>query len=134
MVCAPVYEPAAGVAVGAIYTFATVTRCTVEVPRFPAASRAMTRTVCDPFGTENVSNVVVYGGAATARRFSLSMRKMMRETPMLSEAVAKRVTVPVTLREGGAREATGRSVSAGTEIATSFVHVPDPRAFETVIV
>src|SRR5215831_9829426 len=75
----------------------TTTATAEDVVRFPAASRAVAVSMWEPLDVALAVHVVEYGEAVTsAPRFAPSSRNWTPATPMLSEALAETVIVPVT--------------------------------------
>jgi hypothetical protein len=78
--------------------FATVTVTPADVLTFPAASRATAVRTCEPSAIVAELQVVAYGGVVISTpRFAPSILSWTPATPMLSLALADRVTVPVTV-------------------------------------
>src|SRR5437762_982775 len=93
----------------------SVTVTAREVVRFPAASRAMAVSVCEPFDAVVVFHEFEYGEAvSSAPRLAPSSCNWTPATPTLSDALADTVVVPETVEPpvGLVIETVGGVVSA----------------------
>ena len=108
------------VTVGAVVSaaaFTTVTLTLLLVCRFPAASRAMAASTCEPFGTVTLFQGTSYGATVSSapRLMTPSSVNCTPATPMSSEALAVTVTTPVTVAplDGVVSVTVGAVVSGG---------------------
>ena len=104
--------------------FDTVTVTGEEVVRFPAVSRAVAVSVCDPLLAPVVFHDTVYGAAVSAVPSATpSTRNCTPATPTLSDAVAFTAVVPETVAPfpGDVRLTVGGVVSAGSAFDTVTV-------------
>src|SRR5690349_16402278 len=86
------------------------------VVTFPAASRAVALSLCEPFDTLTVFHVTEYGDDMISMpRLAPSTFNWTPTTPTLSDAEAERVTVPetVALAAGVVQVTIGAVVSEG---------------------
>jgi hypothetical protein len=96
--------------------FLTIT-VTVDVVELPAASRAMARSVCEPFDAPVVDHVVEYGDLVSGDpKLAPSTVNCTLVTPTLSLAVARTVMPPLTVAplSGDEMVTVGAVVSAET--------------------
>src|SRR4029077_19460636 len=112
--------------VGGVVSLNTVTVTAAAVVVLPAASRATAVNVCEPLLTLVVFHATAYGAVVCSRpKFALSRRNWTPATPTLSEALAVRLIVPLTVAPfaGAAMLTVGGVVSFETVTVTAAVVV-----------
>ena len=110
-----VTETVGGVVSGT-FVFETVMVTTAEIVEFPAASLALAVMEWEPLDTDALFHALWYGAVFCSEPVATpSIRNCTPATPTLSEAVAARFTVPVSVlpAAGAVRETVGGTLSWG---------------------
>src|SRR5205807_2249614 len=120
--------PADGAVMAAVGgVLSTVTLTAAEESVVPAASRATAVKVCEPSATLAVFHATAYGADVSSAPIGApSTKKRTPATPMLSEALALMVTVPLRAApaEGAVMAAVGAVLSTVTLTAAEVVVLP----------
>ena len=103
-----------------VLVFETFTVTPAESPEFPAASRALAVSVCEPLGDVRVSHASAYGSVVSSTPVATpSTENWTPMTPTLSAASAVTVTMSLTVAP-----AAGESIATVGGVGSPDVAVP----------